>query len=426
MRKRKTASKIAAILLLATILSTFLHPAFAQAEGAFPLTEDMIIPIVNLDVYGTYSNANSGDDIWGAIISGSVAPVIKFSNTFYIIPLYDGSYERQKFFAHVEEGGREYNEIQHHDFSLTAKHLLTDELTVSPSVFGGWDFNVETNDEDWGDGLYDYGEFGSGLVLDYLLHSAEAHKVIINSGCKWYFRSYPNYEALIALATTTAPEENEKDFNAVEISSGCQYSKADTLLLDLKYTLLMKYFTDKKVIDADGVLEEEEREEYRNTLRLEAIYIPGPDSNFQYKLLFEFAYNESNQNFYDSRGTVTLADDVFTPDYFDYISYEVYPRVSYGIKSGNRTFAIIGVGYDLLIQRYLDRKAQTRSGVYTSTDQHDYQHIFEASLEIPIDGNLSLATSYDYTIHDSNMDYEEYYEYNYTLHRVLMGLSLSY
>jgi hypothetical protein len=422
----KIMPKVAAILSFITILLGFLHTSFAQTEDTFPLTEDMIIPIVNLDVYSTYSDANSGSDIWGAIVSGSIAPVIKFSDSFYIIPLYDSSYERQKFFIHVEEGGREYNEIQHHDLSLTAKCLLTDELTASPSIFGGWDLNVETTDEDWGDGLYDYGEFGSGVDFDYLLHNKEAHKIVLKSGYKWYFRSYPNYEALIALAATTAPEEDEKDFNAVEISSGCRYSKTNELSLDLEYILLLKYFTDKKIIDADGVLEDEEREEYKNTLRMEAIYIPSPESNFQYSLASEFAYNDSNQNFYDSRGTATLADDVFTADYFDYMSFEVYPKVSYRIKSGDKTFAIISTGYDFLMQRYSDRKAQTENGVYTSDDQRDYQHIFEAGLEIPVDENLSLITSYDYTIHDSNMDYEQYYEYNYTMHKVLMGVSLSY
>ena len=426
MRKCETMPKVATILLFVTILLSFLRLTSAQTEDVFPLTEDMIIPIVNLDVYSTYSDANSGDDIWGVIIAGSMAPVIKFSDTLYIIPLYDGSYERQKFFAHVEEGGREYNEIQHHDLSLTAKCRVMDELTISPSIFGGWDLNAETTDEDWGDGLYDYREFGSGVDFDYLVHNAQENKVVLNSGCKWYFRTYPNYKALIALATATAPEEDEKDFHAVEISAGCQYSKDNALSLDLEYILLMKYFTDKKVIDADGILEEEEREEYRNTLRLEAIYIPGPETNFQYSLTSEFAYNESNQNFYDSRGSAALTDDVFTSGYFDYISFEVYPKVSYKIKSGDKTFAIIGTGYDFLIQNYLDRKAQTAGGVYTSADQRDYQHIFEASLEIPLDKNLSLITSYDYTIHDSNMDYEEYYEYNYTMHRVLMGASLSY
>ncbi len=385
-----------------------------------------IIPILNLDVYGTYSHANTGSDVWGANIAGSLSPVIKWSERLYLIPLYDGSYQRQKFFVQVEEGPRAYNEIQHHDLSMTAKYLPTDRVTISPYVFGGWDLNVETNDEDWGDGLYDYREFGSGLDFDYLVYNAENGQVLLKNGAKWYIRQYPNYKALISLATTTSPEEDEKDFHAVELSTGWEYLNLRTFSLGVSYSLLMKYFTDKKVIDADGVLKADKRQEYRNTLGMEAFYAPLPERGFQYNCSSGLSYTTSNQNFYDSRGTVILADDVFTRDYFDYISLEVYPRISYIVKSGDKTAAVIGVGYNFLMRNYLNRKAQMASGAYTSDEQSDYEHIFEANLEIPIYENISWAASYDYTIHVSNMDYEQYYEYNYKMHRVLTGISLRY
>ena len=189
----------------------------------------------------------------------------------------------------------------------------------------------------------------------------------------------------------------------------------------------MKFFTDKKVIDADGVLEDDEREEYRNSLQLEAIYTPTPnESGFQYSCLSEFVCNTSNQNFYDSRGTVTLTDDVYTPDYFDYLSFEVYPKISYVLRSGDRTIAIIGGGYDFLMRYYTDRLAQDVNGRYTPDEEHDYQHIFEATLEIPLTEYLSWMAKYDYTLTDSSMDYEQYYEYSYKMHRVLTGISFSY
>jgi hypothetical protein len=384
------------------------------------------IPIANIDVYGTYSIDGSGEDeIWGAVIVGSISPVIKYSDDLYFIPLYDGSYERQRFFVRVEEGGRLYNEIQHHDLSLTAKYLLQDAI-ISPYIFGGWDLNVETTDEDWGEGLYDYNEFGSGIDLEYLLHRTQKKQITLNGGFKWYLRKYPNYKALIALATVTAPEEDEKNFNALEISAGWQCTKLQTFSLDLEYSLLMKYFTDKKVINADGILQGNKRKEYRNTLRIEMLYIPRPESNLQYSYSSELTYNVSNQNFYDSRGTTTLNDDVFTSNYFDYISFDLHPKFSYMVRSGDRILAIIGVGYYLLVRNYSDRKAQAVNGTYTSDNERDYQHIFETTFEIPFDEHLSWVLSYDYTINKSNMDFEQYYEYNYSIHRILTGISLSY
>ncbi len=384
------------------------------------------IPFFNFDAYGTYSNANTGSDVWGASVSGSVSPVAKYSDSLYFIPLYDGSYSKEKLFAYTEEGARAYDEFQHHDLSLMAKYLATDRATISPYIFGGWDLNVETDDEDWGDGLYDYEEFGSGVDFDYLVFDTQRSQVVLNSGFKWYIRNYPNYKALIALATTTAPEEDEKDFNAFEFQAGWQYSNLRTFSLECGYSSLMKFFTDKKIIDADGVLEDDEREEYRNSLRLKASYTPVPGRGFQYNCLSEFVYNTSNQNFYDSRGTTSLADDVFTPDYFDYLSIEVHPRVSYIVKDGDKTTAVIEAGYDFLVRDYTDRKAQMKNGTFTSKEQRDYQHVFTGTLEIPFDEHLSWVTKYDYIINDSNMDYEQYYEYSYTMHRVLSGISLSY
>ena len=438
MRKNKTILKIGAILLFAALATSSTSLGITEPQENYNeeivlapdtrirLSENCeLIPLLSLDAYGTYSYADSGD-VWGAIVSGSVSPVVKYGDNLYLIPLYDGSYERQRFFASVEEGGRLYNEVQHHDLSLTAKCLVTNKLTISPYIFGGWDLNVEADDEDWGDGLYDYREFGSGADFGYLVSDTETGQLTLSTGGKWYFRKYPNYKSLIALATVTAPEEDEKDFNAAEFQAGCQYSNLRTFSVGLKYSLLMKFFTDKKVIDADGVLEDDEREEYRNSARLEASYAPLPERGFQYSCSSEFAYNTSNQNFYDSRATLTLADDVFTSDYFDYISYEANPRISYIFKSGDKTLVIIGGGYNFLMRDYTDRKAQTMSGEYTSDEQRDYQHIFEVNLEIPFNKYLSWVTRYDYTINDSNMDYEQYYEYNYTMHRILSGISFIY
>ena len=416
---------VTAFLLGALALSSFAQTDELQGRGHFRFP-DTIIPIIDLEAYGTYSQPNSGGEVWGAIVSGSMAPVIKCSDELYIIPLYDGYFKRQKFFAHVEEGARAYDEIQHHDLSLSVKQTIAGKVTVRPSVFCGWDLNSETEDEDWGEGLYDYRELGSGLDLDYTLYKAPDGQVILTGGCEWYNRHYPNYNTLISLATVTAPEEDEKDFNAVEVSTGWKYSDLENLSVDLEYTLLMKFFTDKKIIDADGVLEDEERNEFRNSVNLDASYAPSPGRGFLYSLSSGISHNTSNQNFYDSRSTAVLTDDVFTSDYFDYFSFEVNPSVSYIFKSGEKTVVIVSGGYDLLIRQYTGRKAQLMGGVYSDADQRDYNHLLEAKAEIPIDEHISWISSYDYTISDSNTDYEEFYDYNYTMHRVLTGISLTY
>ncbi len=397
----------------------------AQEETRFKFPDE-IIPIVDLDAFGTYSNPNSGGDVWGAIVTGSMAPIIKFNDDLYLIPLYDGSFRRQKFFSHTEEGGRSYDEVQHHDLSATLKYLFADKLTIGPQVFCGWDLNVETDDEDWGSGLYDYMEFGGGTDADYTLYKTPNGEVVLSGGWKFYNRHYPNYESLISLAAVTAPEKDEKDFNALELSAGWRFSRLETFSAGMECRESMKFFTDKKVIDADGVLEDKKRKEYRHSISADLSYSPAAGRGFIYDLSAECGYTAGNQNFYDSRGTVVLTDDVYTPDYFDHFSAEFNPCISYIFKSGEKTVLALSGEYDLLIRLYSERKAQLMGGMYSDDEQRDYEHTFGLRAEVPVDEHLSWVTSYDYTISDSNMDYEEFYEYNYTMHRIMTGASLSY
>ena len=45
------------------------------------------IPFFNFDAYGTYSNADAGGDVWGASISSSISPAVKYNDNLYFIPL---------------------------------------------------------------------------------------------------------------------------------------------------------------------------------------------------------------------------------------------------------------------------------------------------------------------------------------------------
>ena len=386
------------------------------------------IPLFDFAAYGTYSNPDKGKDVWGASVYGSVSPAVKYDDKLYIIPLYNGSYEREKFFVQEEEGGRPYTEIQHHDLSATAKYLLTDKATISPSIFGGWDLNVETRDESWGHGLYDYNEFGSGCDFDYMVYDTPKAQIQMVNGFKWYVRRYPNYHSLLSLATVTSPEEHEKDYNGIGLSTGWQYANLKNASLSIKYLMLMKYYIDKRVVDEDGILERTKRREFTNSVRLKGSYSPSPDKGFQYRYSSEFAYNASNENFYDSRGTATLSDDVFTPKYYNYLSLDARPEISYifASKKKDKPIAILNGSYSFLMRFYTNRKAQEANSQYTPDEERDFEHVFKTSLEIPLNKNVSWITQYDYTIEQSNTKFEEFYTYSYKMQRVLTGISLTY
>lgn len=386
-----------------------------------------IIPIGNLEVLGSYSDIDEGSDLWGFNISGSFAPAVRLNDRNHLIPLYHGAFKRMRQFVAQEEGGRLYNTWQIHNGSLALRTQLSNKWSTRLTTLGTWNFVKETRDESFSEGLYDYRDFGGSFDARHTdIYPVEKRQRVLSGGLQYFRRDYPNFQSLLSLATVTAPEEDEKDFDAVRLSAGFEDKSAEGLRWELKSSLLLKYFVDKRLIGEDGVLDvDRKRRDYVVEVNLNAAE-PFLAGRWEVGLDNAIIYNNSNLDFYDSRDTVGLGDDVFTQDYYTYFSAVIYPHITFYHHLTRDKKLALKLGYSFLVRDYKDRKAQDSDGAYTNEDQQDTEHSLHIFGTFPITKSIDWITNFDYTLAGSNQNYEKYYRYEYDVYQIQTGISMGF
>lgn len=398
------------ILTIILIISFFL-PQFLYAQ------QKRIIPIGSFQALGSYSDTNKGTGLWGYNISGSYAPSIRLNDTQFLIPLYNGTYKRMRQYVTQDEGGRMYNTWQIHNASVALRTQHSEEWISRITGLATWNLVTETRDESFGEGLYDYRDFGGSFDLRQNLAIDETKQRDYSWGIQYFRRIYPNFKSLISLATVTAPETDEKDFDGIKFSSGVEENVTQGISWELKPSLLLKYFIDKKLIGDDGVLKTgKERRDYIISGDLNSDW-PFKKGRWVLSADSSISYNNSNLDFYDSRGTLTLSDDIFTEDYYDYLSVVTYPYITYYHPLDKERRFALRAGYSFLLRDYPGRKVQESSGAYTSADQRDKEHSVHLASSYPITKEMSWVSYFDYSWVKSNQKYEMYYLYTYNVYQ---------
>lgn len=407
-------------------LTIILIIAFSLPQSLFG-QQKRIIPIGNFQALGSYSDTDKETDLWGYNISGSFAPSVRLNDTQFLIPLYSGVFKRMRQYVAQEEGGRLYNTWQLHNASVALRTKHSEEWVSKFTGIATWNLLKETQDEEFGKGLYDYRDFGFSFDLRQSLPITESQQHGYAWGFQYFRRTYPNYKSLISLAVTTPPETDEKDFDGIKFSWGFDEISKKGLSWDIKPSLLLKFFTDKKLIRDDGTLD-------TNAKRRD--YVLANDLDFDVPILgsdrwvlsadSNLTYNHSNLDYYDSRGTLILNDDVFTKNYYTYFSVLTYPYITYYHLIGKeKKFALRG-GYSFLYRHYPGRKARDAGGAYKNSKQRDKEHAVHVSASYPLTKQLSWVTYFDYSWVRSNQKYEQYYRYNYNVYQVQSGISIEF
>jgi hypothetical protein len=423
---------ISFIIILA-VLSFNIQPSYPKASTSdhkISQTTDTekennlkIIPIVNLDLFGTYSKIQGHEAVEGGLLDLTISPAVKLNKDNYLIPMYNINYNKERQVISEEEGGRLTKETLTHNIFLTYKRQVNDKLTAKFSGLGTLSYYKETANEDWSEGLYDYIDKGGLLDLEYTLSHPKA-KIYKEAGfeAEYYRRMYTNFHSLISLATVTAPEEHTKNYDGIKFSFSYLRQNPDGLSLKSEYTPLLKYFTDKKVIGSDGVLDTStKRDDNQHALDLFLSY--PVTKRLTAGLNGGLLILRSNQNYYDSRGTAGLADDVFTEDYYDYNQFKIKPTLTYDMPVKKGKDLTVSLSYSYKDRCYTNRKAQTSDSTYTDNDQEDEYHTITLGFSYPLTEKIDARFIVNYVDADSNMKYERYYKYNYDLLSFATGIS---
>lgn len=385
-----------------------------------------IIPIGNFQALGSYSDTNKGANLWGYNLFGSYAPSVKLNDSQFFIPLYNGSFKRMRQYITQEEGARFYNTSQTHNLSIALRTQHDDDWASRVTGLATWSFLKETQDESFGRGLYDYRDFGASFDLRQTLTVDETKQHNYSWGIQYFRRTYPNFKSLISLATVTAPETDEKNFDGIRSSFGVEENVIRGISWEFKPSLLLKYFTDKKLIGDDGVLKSgDKRRDYVLSGDLNTDW-PFKEGRWVLSADNTVSYNHSNLDFYDSRDTLTLSDDVFTKNYYTYFTAFAYPYITYYHPMGkDKKFALRG-GYSFSLRDYPGRRVQEENGAYADTKQRDKEHAVHFSSSYPITKELFWVAYFDYSRVRSNQKYEKFYLYTYNVYQIQTGISVEF
>lgn len=391
-----------------------------------PETEEGIrlIPMGNLEALGTYSDVKDGDNLWGYDISGYFSPIVKFDDTLYLIPLYTVSFKRVREFLPQEEGPRLYSTYLAHNFNLSLRKEFKEDWFIRVTALGTWNYVKETRDEDWGDGLYDYNDVGGSVTLRHKRRTSETVEDF-TGGFEYFRREYPNFQSLISMVSPTPPETDEKDFDGFKFSLGYENNTVYGGKFYLKPYFLLKLFSDKHLVREDGTLDLGNKREDDQFNVDWGFRLPLTERIF-FSMDNNYTYNYSNIGFYDSKNTLTLADDFYVSHYYSYHSSSLFPSLEYVHPLAEDMNVRVKMGYSVLYRYYTDRNAQDQNGNYKSVNEEDLEHTIYTSLNWPVTKNIDLVTRYSYTLVRSNQKFQQYYQYNYDTYQISMGVAITF
>ena len=372
------------------------------------------------------SDLEGSDALSGGDIQGVISPSIQMDEKSYFSFIYNGQYYKRREFYSDDIGYLERSEYQGHTFTAQISRNFGERnrFTITPSFFYTQTLNKDGEETSWDGGLYNYRDTGWGL--DFMAEDVGFAGAMgtFQIGAQIYAREYPNYDSLLDLATGLGTEKDEKDYHGVLFRTGYSWLQQAGFSWTANYSMLFKFLDDKKVVDENGLLSDDEQRDHLHTLDFNVWYL----SNLGLKagLITTLGLNKSNQNWYDGMGTVPLDDDVFIPDFYDYFVYRLRPNISYtfgafGLFPFTATYAF-AYGETL----YTDRRAKYADGTYKPDEQKD--KAWENFLELRYDYNrrVSFIGQFQHITNRSNNDDESFYRYNFRIYNYYAGVHLRY
>lgn len=416
--KRTQILRIAVGLFL---LLTVPRPALALEKDAFFF-------LLDGEFLGGYSQVESEDGIGSTVDSWSISPNLKIiKDVLYWINLYSGTFNRTSQVVNQEEGGRRTETTQSHSLTTALKFNPNEDWSIRPLFFSDWVFVNETNDESFGEGLYDYQDVGGGVELTKNSLATTTQLDQWRFGFRYFDRQYPNYRSLIGQfdPRSQVQEDREKDFAGYKLNLGFESATEKDWSWGLEGIVLYKDFYDKRTIDSNGIRSANDtRQDFLNYINA---YVSHPvNPNWSLRLDGQVSVNISDLDFYDTKNTASLTDDDFIKNYFDYYSFTLRPTILYQKEIGKDRILGFSASYDFTALTYPDRKTQNTAGAYLSDTEEDYTHTFSARFSYPINKYISWVSTASYTFAESNQDYEAFYLYSYDLWSVLSGVSIKY
>ncbi len=369
----------------------------------------------NVDAFLTYSFLQGDDSLLGGSFNALLAPHYKINEKTLFIFMYDVNYYRKREYysdtseTHMEDttGSKERIQFQSHDFTPMVRLKIGDgsRYTLTPSCFYTATYNIDVENEGWGDGWYNYRDMGLGL--DFTDKRLRYYKLngILKLGIQLYQRHFPNFPSL--------REEDEKDYTGIITSMEYQHKDTANISWSTEYDLLYKMLKNKMVDDENGNPTGDKQRDYMHHLNLSIEYTYSPDIRIGADINIELY--RSNQNNFSGE---------FISNFYSYNSYGLTPNISYTFETRP---IIIELSYAYQKTNYSDRIAKDSNQVIKAGETQWETHneiLLKAGYEI--NKNWQAIGKLQRIVVDSNNEDESIYKYNYKDTSFSVGFSYRY
>ena len=401
--------------------------AIAGSSGARALE---VFPVFNATLMGGQYIFQGNRSNLGLDASVLAAPVLRQNEQWSYVPIYAGNYQGTKGVNDGVAAGTLFQQEMDHRVSLTAiDGLPGTSWKVKPSLSYKREFLLETKDESWGHGLFDYEKIGLGVEAENVYKDPFSYRL----GLDIFRNRFPNFQSLES-ATGTDPLGNplgrENAGTDVLDTYNYQLSVSGTrpypyddpkLVLSGGYSLLYQDYSHETLVDSRGQLGTATRQDFLQTFSASAgspkpVTLFGEPCRLDSSLGVNFALNLSNQNTFDATQTKFIANS------YSYIDIGVGPSavLTWGDKKKPASIAA-NLRYDRTM--YLGRQAQDGGGLYTGATQIQDHYGLGLDYRYPIAPQLYLKAQANVLFVRSNNHFETTYSYNYTTENYLLGFT---
>jgi len=397
---------------IALLLSVLCLPPALRAEMK-------IIPVGSISALGGKYYLDADAASFNGRFDAFISPALRLSENHDLIPVYSGNYSGTQDIQELAGGGVLTRQRQTH--TISAKYVYTREFDkYKPRVSYSVANIKETNDEKWGDGLFDYTTLSVGFEAEQ-----ERPRGTFTESYDYYKVSYPNYSTLLSQSQSVF---NDTDtFNQLSANAGenpldntshrLGFVYAwfpEPLNMTAGYDFTYRSYAEQAIaanIDAAGQspFKSEKRADMQQNLSVKMTRALKP---LQLSAAARVGHLSSNQGSYDN------VQKEYMADYYSYIDVGISPALSLVLKNGTQ----FGFALDWRRVYYLGRLKQDEGGVYGKAKIVQTFWLSSLSARYPVYKKLFARAVYNYQVSSSNMRYEANYRYNYRASTYLMGV----
>lgn len=316
--------------------------------------------------------------------------------------------------------------------SVGFNYQLSDNWEMRMRALTRFDYSQQTADEVLGKGLYDY--YDRGVYFENAVKFGEETPAEITAGFKYIDKRFPNYASLSSQidpdtigGTQNAVAKNEKDNLSYSAYIFCDLQLGNSgWFPSMGFTYDYVRYYDQRIIGLDGTLGGMNRIDRLAVVDLDFPFYAADASGVN--LAYMLSISTVTQNYYDSLGNMDPSDDVFTEGYYNYLSHALNARFTYELGSVflNSYKPTLNVGVAVETIAYTKRFAKDVQGNYTAAKQLDF------NITPSVEYRHKLTDFWNYYLniilarYNSNMKWEAYGTFNYTLLTISAGTALSF